>query len=232
MVLFGLGFLFRGEEDGVDPVLKERLFHAGVVLGTEDGEAFDGAALGAVVEEADDLVVGGFLEAEDGGHALVGGAVDHHALVLVFLLDAVVEVFPDEDHQYAHGDEEAEGQEGVNAEDQHQGGVEAPGDQGGEGQQDGFQDGGGEKEAQVAHGEVADDDPVGPEDQEGHEGVEGGADEVGRMESPGGGEGEEGRAEEEVDRNDDQSGGQDGQDDVHEEDEGLAEVGIAEALED
>ena len=190
MVFLALGFLVGGEEDGVDAVGDDFLFHGILTPGGEDGEAFDGAAFGIFVEEADDLVVRGILQAHDGGDALVGGAVDHDALVFVFLLDAAVEVVPDEDHRDADGDEKAEGQEDVDEDEQDEGRGIVPRQEGENEQQEGFEEGGAEEEDQVAHGEVADDDPVGAEDQEGREGKEGGADQVGGVEAAGDGQGE------------------------------------------
>jgi len=174
--------------------------------------------------------VGGVLEADDGGYALVGGAVDHHPLVFVFLLYAAVEVFPDDYHNEPDGHQQGEGDHGVDAGEQDVGPEEAgEGDYDGQ-DEDAFQARGGCEDEVVLGGEPADDDPVGAEDGEGNGRGCRRQDQVAEFRAYSGDGGYVEVPQDGIYDEQDQDGCQDRQDDVHREDDGSAEVVVLESL--
>ena len=230
MVFFVPGFFVSREEDGIDAVLDQGLFHPVFVPGTEDRQAFDRAAVGIGVQEADDLVVGGILQAHDGGHALVGGAVDHDALVFVFLLDTAVEVLPDKDHQDADEDQGSEGRHDVDGDEQDVGPEIVADAEYDREDEDSLEGGGGGKVDEVLGGEPPNDDPVRTEDGEGDGGGGDRKDDIAEL-HPGFAH----RRYLEVSQDDvygeqDQDGGQGRQDEVHREDDASAQVVVFKSL--
>ena len=160
--------MLRGEQDGVEAAFGEKSLEGFLRVETVDRKPVDRDVVLAfgVVDEPDDLVMGGVLEPDDRGHGFVRGPVDvdFHlaALVTVPVLERVV----GQDHHDADAEEEEEGQEEIS---EHLD-VDRPGEPESEddenAQDDDLAEGCQGEGDGILDAQVADDDPVGAGDPE------------------------------------------------------------------
>ena len=118
-VLLRAGVPLCREEDGIDTVTCQYLLLLFGVLGTENGQTLDGTARATLSEETDHLEMRGMMQLHYGGNSPVGSPIDDHAPVFVLLLDTLVEMLPDQDHQHAGRYEQEQGHQDVQHQDQH-----------------------------------------------------------------------------------------------------------------
>ena len=159
-VLLRTGFPLRREENGVNSVTCQYLFLLFGAMGVEHGQAFDGAAGATFSEETDYLEMRGMMQLCHGGDPLVGSPIDDHAPVLVLLLNPLVEMLPDQNHQDAGRDEQEQGHQHIEHQNQHDRLGDAAESQSDQEHQDSFHQGSARDSDQVQHGHMPDYDTV------------------------------------------------------------------------
>ena len=169
--LLGPGVGGAGEEHGLHACVLPEVRYAPVVPEVEHPEPRHGVLLGrrSGHEEAHDAVVRRVLEPGDHRHGLLVGAVDEHPLAGPAAEAAPLEGVVGDEHEHADGEQRGERDEHVEHEHGHRPAAleRRPGQQRHrQGQQRALAEHGQSQHAHLPEGRVADDQLVGPEQQE------------------------------------------------------------------